>query len=235
MCRFQQNLHRLLKRRPHNRSSLASIDTMACNRHQVPLTRHGIHQNRQMSKIDIRAIKRDHIAHLIQQRLSRSFNAQNLENMHDMIRRRTSIIHLLHRHHIQQRRSLRIQHPLFIRFRRPITRHSVPRALIFLAHKHLLNAANTAQLHLVQQFILQPPQEVILAIHIILLLLAILATTAAQLIATLHQSNLQHQVLRVIVTKETLQIILPNLVNFIRNKMILNRLVLFLVPVQLDT
>jgi hypothetical protein len=54
---FHQHVNRLLKRAPHQRAHVLSVDAVTRDRHQMSSLRHDVAQKRQMAVVDIRPVE----------------------------------------------------------------------------------------------------------------------------------------------------------------------------------
>lgn len=70
--------YRFLKGAFHERAGVLAVDPVSGDGHQVATAGHGIAQERQVSVVDVGAVKGDDVVQLPLQGLPHSFNAQDL-------------------------------------------------------------------------------------------------------------------------------------------------------------
>jgi hypothetical protein len=63
---FHEDVHRLLERAAHERPRLDAVDAVARDGHEVPAVRHHLDENREVAVVDVRPVKLDHPAELLQ-------------------------------------------------------------------------------------------------------------------------------------------------------------------------
>ena len=71
--------YRFFKRASHERANFLSINAVTCDGHQMSSTRHDVTQQRQVTVIYIRTVKRYHVIHFTLHCLPDSFNSKNLQ------------------------------------------------------------------------------------------------------------------------------------------------------------
>jgi len=90
---FEQNFGRFFERATHEGSGFDTIDTVSGDTHQMPSICHDVRQNSKMSIIDVTSIKTDDSSQFFEQRVSDSFYSQDLDDLDDVIRSGSRVIH----------------------------------------------------------------------------------------------------------------------------------------------
>ena len=99
------------------------------DRHQVPTVRHHLDEDREVAVVDVRAVELDDASEFLQKRVSHRLDAQDLDHLDEVVRRRPREVHVLLVHHLQQVHALRVEHatPRFfaVRLRLRVHAHRV--------------------------------------------------------------------------------------------------------------
>lgn len=82
---LHQNVDRFLKGAASQSSCFLPVNSVSCDGHQVTLCCHGVTQQRQMSVVDIGAVKGNDMVHFLFYRLSYSLYPKYREDFYDVI------------------------------------------------------------------------------------------------------------------------------------------------------
>mmetsp|Transcript_19552 Transcript_19552/g.31823 ORF Transcript_19552/g.31823 Transcript_19552/m.31823 type:complete len:341 (+) Transcript_19552:1226-2248(+) len=177
---------------------------MSSDGHHVPSIGHDVAHRSEVSVVHIGTVEGDDHPHVEEQGLAGGFDAQDVEDLHDVIALQTVEVHLGKEHHFFHVHSVGVQHPL-------LRTLELPRLLVVLVHivfthEDLFNAFNALQGHLLEDVCLHIPQKLeVLVLRVVVGV--VWPWHSAYLVRFLQQSNPQHQFLCVVVSEDTVQVV----------------------------
>eukprot|EP00982_Pelagococcus_subviridis_P006180 30000-Pelagococcus_subviridis.AAC.2 len=203
---FHQDVHRLLEGAAHERPGLHAVDPVPGDRHQVPTVRHHLDEDREVAVVDVRAVELDDASEFLQKRVSHRLDAQDLDHLDEVVRRRPREVHVLVVHHLEEVHALGVEHPL--RFLRVRLRLRVQAHRVRLADEDFFDIRNPAQRERVEQLRFQTLQEdLVLGLARALLLLEL----------AVHDADPHDELLAVVVVEDARQVVLEVFVDALRD------------------
>ena len=222
--RLHEDVHRLLERAAHQGSRLHAVDAVPGDGHEVPAVRHHLDQDGEVAVVDVGAVELDDAAEFLQQRVAHRLDAENLNHLDEVVRRRPGEVHVLVVHHLEQVHALRVQLPLGRlreRLRLRVQAHDVR-----LADEHLADVRDPAQAQVRQELRLEALQKhLVLRRHL---------PDVPLLELVVHDPDPQEQLLGVVVVEDAAQVVLEVLVDALRDVRHEELLVHHHLAVQLD-
>ena len=201
--RLQKNVHGFLEGAPHERSSLHAVDAVPGDGHEVSPIGHHLDEDGEVAVVDVRAVKLNHAAKLLEQRVSHSLDAQHLDHLDEVVGRGAGKVDILVVHNLQEVDALGVEHPLALLGKRLGDR--VQAHHVRLADEHLLDVGDTPQRQVGEHLRLELLEED----------LVLGGGRAGFLVSHLvvQQANSEDELLRVVVVEYAGQILLEVLVD----------------------
>ena len=203
---LHEDVHRLLERASHQRSSLHAVDAVSRDAHEMASVGHHLDQDGEVAVVDVRAVKLDDAAKLLEEGVAHRLDAEHLNHLDEVVRGGPGEIDVLVVHHLEQVDALGVQHPLGALGEG--LRHRVEAQGVRLSDEHLADIRDAAKLEIVEELRLETLEE-----HLVLRLL--LAHVLLEL--GVHDADAQQQLLGVVVVEDAREIVLEILVDLLRD------------------
>ena len=188
---LEQNVDRLLEGGAHQCAGLDAVDAVARDGHQVAAVGHDVAQDGEVAVVDVRAVERDDVAHLLEQRGACGLDAEHAVDLDDVVRDGARGVNVGRSEHGEQVRAVGVEHPLDALVARR-------RLELLLAHVDLAHVAYAEQLERVEQALLAGAQKDAVRLRVLGLGVGV----------AVDEPNAQHEVLGVVVVEEALQLVL---------------------------
>mmetsp|Transcript_49544 Transcript_49544/g.115627 ORF Transcript_49544/g.115627 Transcript_49544/m.115627 type:complete len:253 (-) Transcript_49544:1612-2370(-) len=158
-----------------------------------------------MPVVDVRAVEGNNHANVEEERLSSRLNAQNIQNLNNVVTLEAGEINFFEEHDLFHVHSIRVQHP----FLRPL---KLPRALIVLrhlvfTHENFLDAFDALQGHLLENVRLNGPQEFEVLV-LCVVMRVIWPRHHADLVGLLEESYSEDKLFCVVICENAVKVIL---------------------------
>ena len=97
----EENVNCLLKTTLPQRAVLVPVDAVASDGHKVSAAGHAVHQSSQVPVVDIRPIELNHIPDLLHEGFASRFNAQDIQDVDDVVAGRPLVVDIRLTHHLR--------------------------------------------------------------------------------------------------------------------------------------
>jgi len=153
--RVQQHVYCFFERATHQATNFLSIDTMTCDGHEITLGCHHIHEQRQMTIVDVGAVKRNDIVHFFLDRFAACFDTQCLQTLDYIIGIGTTLIDVICAEYFHECGTVCFKYPFADRLEFTLVANLDSFLFFFdrLGHVDLGNSLDSLQCHVRQDIL----------------------------------------------------------------------------------